>query len=304
MKVLILLSTYNGREFLKDQLDSILHQKYSQIRILIRDDGSTDSTMEILSKYKAAYPDKIDLIEGENIGWKKSFFELLRLANEKYKEYDFFAFSDQDDIWLPDKIEKAISELIKLPQGPNLYCSNQYYYKNGYNFGLIRKKKSESSYKSCLVKNNATGCTIVFNKKLLNLISYEFPSVDIAHDYWLYMVAVLCGHVYIDDNGYILYRQHDNNQIGSKSSWMDIWKRRIKSLKIILNDHRIERQAKELLKIFSQNMNQDSREAVTKIADYRTNLKNKLRLLDDKGYTLGNKSNDRWLKLKIVLGIL
>lgn len=303
-KILILLSTYNGERFLREQLDSLFNQTLCDVKVLVRDDGSSDSTVAILSEYQKKNTEKIDIIEGKNRGWRKSFFELMRIAKEEYKGYDYFAFSDQDDIWQPDKLKIAIKHLLDLSEGPNLYCSNQYYYKNGKNLGLIRKEKPVLSYKSCLVRNYATGCTIVFNRNLLNLINREFPTIEMAHDYWLYMVAVLCGHVYIDDKAYILYRQHDNNQIGSRSSWSDVWKRRLKGIRMTVSEHRAEKQAKELLRIFSQDMYPEGRKAVSKVASYRTNMRNRISLLRDNGYTLGNKSNDRWMKLKIVLGIL
>ena len=303
-KILILLSTYNGERFLREQLDSLFNQTLCDVKVLVRDDGSSDSTVAILSEYQQRNPEKIDIIEGKNRGWRKSFFELMGIAKEEYQGYDYFAFADQDDIWQPDKLKMAIKHLLDLSEGPNLYCSNQYYYKNGENFGLIRKEKTEPSYKSCLVRNYATGCTIVFNRALLNLINREFPTIEMAHDYWLYMVAVLCGHVYVDENAYICYRQHDSNQIGSRSSWSDVWKRRLKGLKMTLSEHRVEKQAKELLRIFSQDMYPEGRKAVSKLAYYRINMSNKIKLLSDNGYTLGRKSNDRWMKVKIALGIL
>ena len=266
----------NGENFLKGQLDSLFCQANIDFHILVRDDGSSDSTLIILYEYRKKYPDKIDIIKGINQGWRKSFFELLIIANERYPVYDYFAFADQDDIWLNSKLETSITHLKELPIGPNLYCSNQYYYKNGENLGLIRKEKINPSYKSCLVRNYATGCTVVFNRDLLNLVTRELPKIKMAHDYWLYMVAVLCGHVYVDENAYIYYRQHDNNQIGSRASWSDVWKRRLKGLKMTLSEHRAEKQAKELLRIFSQDMYPEGRKAVSKVASYRTNMRNRI----------------------------
>lgn len=303
-KVLILLSTYNGSKFLSEQLDSIFNQLGCQFKILVRDDGSTDSTVSILHAYQRKYKDGIDIIEGQNLGWKKSFFELVRVAHIQYNEFRYYTFCDQDDIWLPKKLFKGIKKLETLPLGPNLYCSNLFYYKEGKNYGLIRNKKIISTFKSCLVRNYATGCSVIFNHSLLSLVARNLPQLSTAHDYWFYQVAMLCGHVFIDEEAYILYRQHENNQIGSKSSFLDIWKRRLKELKNFYSRHEREKQAKELIRLFSHDMYPEALEATKKMAYYRRSVRFQLALLCDKEYTLGKASNDRWLKLRIILRCL
>lgn len=302
--ITILMSTYNGEKYLREQLDSIFAQKGVEIHVCVRDDGSTDKTTVILKEYIRNHPGKIELIEGRNIGWRKSFFELLQYASIHYAECDYFAFSDQDDIWLPDKLISATDALRTLPIGPALYHSNLYYYKNGVNYGKTIKKEIVPSIKKCLVRNYATGCTIVFNKELLHLCAGKIPAITVAHDYWMYQVAMLCGKVYYDDNAYILYRQHENNQIGCKSSKKDIWKRRLASVSAIFNDHRLETQSKELFRLFEENLSEEGRKAVTGMSNYRSSFSNRLKLLFDNGYTLDNRSNDFWMKLKILFGML
>ena len=300
-KVLVLLSTYNGSKFLIEQLDSLFTQKSCEFKLLVRDDGSSDSTLDILYKYQQLYPKSIDILKGKNIGWKKSFFELLKIAYIRYKEFEYFAFCDQDDVWLPEKLFVGIQKLNLLPQGCNLYCSNLFYYKDGVNYGLIRKEKVLPTFKSCLVRNYATGCTVIFNRELLFLVSRKLPVISIAHDYWLYQIAVLCGHVFIDEQSYILYRQHENNQIGNRSSWIDIWKRRLKDFRYYNLGHHREEGAKELLRLFAKDMHPLAIEATRKMSNYRRSFCSQLSLLLDGGYTLGKKANDRWLKLRIIL---
>ena len=110
-KVCVLLSTYNGEKFLEKQLNSLFSQTYKNFDLLIRDDGSNDNTINILEKYKINY------LKGKNIGVIKSFFKLLEIA--LHKEYEYFLFCDQDDIWELDKIEKQLffisSKNQKLP---------------------------------------------------------------------------------------------------------------------------------------------------------------------------------------------
>lgn len=302
--VLILMSTFNGEKYLPEQLDSIISQNDVNIKLLIRDDGSTDSTMSILKDYKAKYPDKIDIESGSNIGWKKSFFHLVKLAAKDYSSFMYFAFSDQDDIWKPNKLKRAL-ECLKTDVGqPSLYCSNMTYYKDGRAIGDIRKREIIPTPKNCLIRNYATGCTIVFNQSLLNKVANGLPSIPVAHDQWFYMVATLCGHVAVDFQSHILYRQHNANQIGSKRGFFEIWNRRLKSISSLLGKRDKEKTAKELLRLHSDSMNVCALGAVSKLANYRHSVKNRLALLFDNEYSYDKLSSDFWLKLRIIFGKL
>lgn len=298
--ILVLLSTYNGEKFLKEQLDSIFNQTGCNVRLLARDDGSSDNTVQILREYSNLYPEQIDIVEGNNFGWRKSFFKLLTMAKSKFSEFDYYAFADQDDIWMPNKLSTAIQKIETLPDGPNLYCSNLYYYKDGINEGKVRKKKSTPTYKNCLIVNHGTGCTEVFNNKLMKLVTSELPTIEVPHDSWLYQVAILCGNVYLDDDSYILYRQHANNQIGIRRTFLEVWKSRIQTIKDSLNDHFREKQASEIRRIFKSNLNTDSSKALNKAADYRKSFLSKIKFLLDNEYTTNKLSNDFWLKIRII----
>jgi len=303
-KTAVLMSTFNGERYLEEQIESILHQEGTDVCIIVRDDGSSDNTLSILEDYKKHYENKFHIIEGDNTGWKKSFFELISYAITAVPGFDYYAFADQDDIWLPEKLGKAISQLSLHIDKPALYCSNLFYYKNGENLGVVRHSDITPTYKNCLCRNYASGCTIVFNNSLLKILNDGTPNLEIAHDYWLYMVARLCGDVIIDNDAYILYRQHDSNQIGSKTSVTDIWKRRLKSFKKSIHSHYRETYAKELLRIHKGRMNPEAIQAVSKMAEYRSSFRSKMRLLFDTGYTLGNPANDLILRLRAIIGIL
>ncbi|MBD5288503.1 MAG: glycosyltransferase family 2 protein [Bacteroides sp.] len=303
-QITILMSTYNGEKFLRPQLDSIFSQENVDIHLLIRDDGSVDSTLSILRKYERIYPDKVKILPGENIGWKKSFRTLLDYAAENFNGCNYFAFADQDDIWLPAKLEKAISNIKEHAAVPVLYYSNLFFYKNEINEGLIHKTAAEATFKNCLARNYATGCTIVFNSRLLECLSHGTPCIDIPHDHWAYMVAVLCGKVIYDSDSYILYRQHDSNQIGSKHGLFDVWKARFKRFSQPELDNIREKTAKELLRIHASDMYPEARKAVEKLAGYKDSISNRLRLLFDSGYTLNNLGNDFFFKLRIIFGKL
>ena len=301
--IVILLSTYNGDKFLVQQLESILAQSGVNIHLIVRDDGSSDGTLHILRQYIPRFCKDSTIIEGENIGWKKSFFELIKVAAAHYRNYDFFAFADQDDIWMPEKISRAIESIESSGNGIRLYCSNLFYYKDGINHGLIRNK-ADYSYKNCLIRNYATGCTAVFNKKLLETMAQEQPEIELPHDYFAYLIAALCGKVIIDHQSFILYRQHDNNQIGCETSFFKRWKRRLISIKDALHSHPKEDLAKEILRLHADIMPPEAVSAVEKLCNYRHSFSTRIRLLFDKGYTFNLKSNDFWLKIRIILGVV
>lgn len=302
--ILVLMSTYNGAEYLDEQLNSILTQNDITPQLLIRDDGSTDDTLRILKGYQLRYPDQIELIEGDNIGWIKSFFTLAEYASRHYTGYRYYSFSDQDDIWLPNKLKRAVEYISSLPPGPQLYCSNLYYYKNGLNQGFIHKETLKPTFKNSLIRNYAAGCTIVINDALLHKMLIEPPDISIAYDYWLYLIAILCGSVIVDPEAFILYRQHGNNQIGIKRNFTEIWRRRLKSFFSIIRVRAKENLACELLRIHGASMPQDAKDSVLKLANYRTSIKRRLSLLFDNGYTFNKPDSDFWLKLRIITGRL
>ncbi len=303
-RILVLLSTYNGESFLREQLNSLLAQIGVETYILVRDDGSKDDTQKILFEYQIMYPEKFTIIRGENIGWKRSFFELLSIAKRNMESYDYYAFCDQDDIWLPRKLQRAVEKIGELTTDIRLYCSNLYYYKNGCNCGLIRNEDYLPTIENCLIRNYATGCTIVFNKALFFVLTAHMPQAELIHDFWTYQVAVLLGSVYIDKDAYILYRQHSNNQIGSKKGWLEKWRRRLRTLNSSLIRHEREFQARELERCFGDIMPVNSLQALQKVSRYRENFSSRISLAFDTRYSVGLHSNDFWLTIRILAGKL
>lgn len=298
------MSTFNGEKFIVEQLDSILNQKGVDMKLLIRDDGSTDKTLTIISDYIDRYPDLIILIKGNNIGWRKSFFELAEYAAQNLRDYYYFAFADQDDIWMPDKLSRAVDCIKCHDSGIALYCSNFHYYENGINHGLGRDESLTPSAKKCLIRNLGLGCSEVMNRNLLLAFTKERPKMEMAHDEWAYLVANLCGHMFLDKESRILYRQHSGNQVGIRRSFLQIWKRRLRTLGKSLKTHPKETAAKEMIRIHGNLMTHEAMEAAIKLATYRGSISSMLNLLRDKDYTFDRRNSDFWLKLKILFGIL
>ncbi len=233
MNVQILMSTYNGEKYLKEQMESILNQTIGieNLFILVRDDGSTDNTINILKEYKNKHPNNLNYYLGKNLGPCYSFFDLVKNANVVY---DFFAFSDQDDYWLPNKLEMAIKKLKKENMStPLLYSSKYTIVDNNLNeiIGQNAKKVKFTSFENSLIENVATGCTEVFNKEMLLLLNKvnEKKTVDFfMHDWVLYMLSTSLGKYIYDTNSYLLYRQHDNNVLGASRGKFNNLQRKVR----------------------------------------------------------------------------
>lgn len=210
IKVLVLMSTWNGERFLKAQLDSIFAQSFDgQIHLLVRDDGSNDSTLTLLDSYQSA---SLTVIRGGNIGAKASFLELMRLALDY--DADFFALSDQDDVWSYNKIAAAVNSIRQL-NSPAIYCSSVELVNQDLSHLSNHIHPGDHSFESTLLCNCVTGCTSVFNRMLLEKVRFPIDAGHIMmHDWWLGLIAGSFGVVFYDNNVHIKYRQHSNNHIG------------------------------------------------------------------------------------------
>ena len=216
-KIDVLMATYNGEKYVKEQIESILNQTYQNIRLIISDDGSTDKTREILKKYESN--NKITIYYQEkNLGYIKNFEFLLKKV-----ENNLFMLSDQDDIWLKEKIEKSVEKLQKenldlvfgdleaVDENLNtIHKSFDKYMK------LDRKiKKCIGSYRLQYLYNCITGCTILSKKEYLNkILPLPNSSKYMVHDYWIGLMVALNGKIGYLNEPYIKYRQHSNNQVG------------------------------------------------------------------------------------------
>jgi glycosyltransferase involved in cell wall biosynthesis len=215
MSVQILLSTYNGERYLRPLLDSLGSQAYPDLSILIRDDGSTDNTLPLLKECASGSPN-IEIVQGEHLGFVQSFFTLLAFASPTAK---YFALCDQDDVWQPDKISRAIELLSACPPHlPALYCSRLALVdENLKPLRLSEMPTKGLSFRNALVENHVVGCTSLFNQSALQLLT-PLPSACVSHDWWIYLVASAFGAVVYDPEPRILYRQHAHNVFGISSS--------------------------------------------------------------------------------------
>lgn len=297
MKICVLLSTYNGEKFLSEQLESIVAQQGCEVDVLVRDDGSSDNTSHILDEWQNQ--GKLKWYKGPNLGYAMSFLELVKTAGD----YDYYAFCDQDDIWLPDKLKTAIDTLEESNLPIKLYCSNVQYYKDGIVCGSIHESPPYFDKYTCLLRNIAPGCSMVFDKELKNLLSECTQKKIIAHDFWTFQVAVLLGHVYYDFHSNMLYRQHENNQIGHKTAFVDRIRRRLNNI-CSSNRNEREEQAKELLACFADKMSEETKTIVISVAEYRRSLRDKIKLLLNHKFKMDSRKGTLYLKLRILFSLL
>lgn len=222
----ILLSTYNGERYLREQLDSFTRlSNFDAVKVLIRDDGSTDSTPEILREYAEKFGFEIHY--GENVGLNASLHTLLGLRDRECK---YFAFSDQDDVWLEDKLTHAKEALSAADQSiPYLYSATSHLTDEKLNIkGTTFIPKRKLSFYNAMVQNVCIGHTEVMNATLAALLEREYTDDIMVTDYWTYLLASATGEIIYDKTPTTLYRQHGRNVIGYESS-------RIRALKVRVN---------------------------------------------------------------------
>ena len=226
-KVQILMSTYNGEEYIREQLDSILTQSYPDVDILIRDDGSSDDTFVILKEYEELHQN-IRAYQGKNLGVNRSFFELLRESNT---EAAYIGFCDQDDYWLPEKIEKAVRRLERM-EGPALYCgAKTLVNENLEPFKAQQNSHIKPGFGNAVIESICSGCTALMNRELADIIRTRLPEDVIHHDWWCYMAAAYLGSIYYDEKSYIYYRQHKSNEVGASGTTLGMIKAKARDLK-------------------------------------------------------------------------
>jgi glycosyltransferase involved in cell wall biosynthesis len=204
------MSTYQGELFVREQIASILAQLPAQGRLMIRDDGSTDATCGLI---EAMGDPRISLVRGQNIGFARSFLWLLAAAP---KDLDMVMLSDQDDVWLSDKIERAWNEVGRAASAPLLYCSRVRLVDEGLRpIGVSIKPPRGPSFHNALAENIVIGCTTAMNPAAHALVLNVGDASRIQfHDWWIYLVVSAFGKVVMDDEPTLLYRQHANNVIG------------------------------------------------------------------------------------------
>lgn len=275
--VAVIMSTYNGDKFLREQIESILLQENVRVMLFIRDDGSRDSTAEIIAEYAETYPNVIFWDKGQiqNLGIRDSFLTLLKEVCFAYPEINYFAFADQDDVWKKDKLSAAVR--LMREQNPDEAKSTLYYSNKTFvdaELHLIEEERIKyyGDFYDILWSSLASGCTMVINRSMVCLAVSEMPTeYPSIHDAWVYRLAILCGAAIVfDPVSHILYRQHGNNVCGKdavalvrKNSVFSIFSRRHFS---------IQAQMKEFLRLHDKDISPENKKYVDWVMNYHKSL--------------------------------
>ncbi len=278
-KITVLVATHNSEKYISSQLNSLINQTFKdRISILISDDASTDSTVDIIREYMNKYP-QISLIKSENPlkNPQANFWFLLKNAPNT----EYYMFCDHDDVWLNDKIEKTFKKMQEIENGrPALVHTDLVVVDNNLNviapsmfrFQALNKKPD---LKNLLIQSSVTGCTVMINNLLRTVaLKKENTKNMIMHDWYLSILCTIVGNVGFVDEPLILYRQHGNNEVGAKNTknFGYIFN---KALQIKKNKESIRNtylQAKDIFEVFN-----DGSENFKLIKLYSENLnKNKL----------------------------
>lgn len=284
-KVLVLLSTYNGEQYLREQLDSIFAQKEVEFHIFVRDDGSKDSTIEILEEYNAKYG-KMTIMAEQNIGSALSFYDLMFKADSYLENFDYYAFADQDDYWFPRKLIESVTQLNKQSAFYKLY------------YGKVTATNSRlepiktvtimpsMSLASNIVSSRALGCTMVFNRNLLHkacLISdylNKRKKLDYIpyHDGWMSLVAYsLGGAVVVGKEPLMFYRQHEHNAVGTGKNIFGLIKARF--IRYINSEKTKSKKCQIVLELLENEIPSQNRKLLFLCAYYSQSLKKRIQLV-------------------------
>jgi glycosyltransferase involved in cell wall biosynthesis len=221
------LSTFNGDRYLDEYLHSLNGQEWHDLTLIVRDDRSSDQTLQILKRNQEISELPFQILSSDgHLGAAQSFFCLL---DEAGNGFDYYAFGDQDDIWLPDKILHAVNKLKPVSENiPGLYCSRLEYVDEKLNHLQWSRIPRCIGFGNAIVENVAIGCTMVMNKSARNLILSSLPEKCLMHDWWCYLTVSCFGQIVFDDYSGIKYRQHNSNAIGAATAFTDNVGRRVR----------------------------------------------------------------------------
>lgn len=275
-KVEVMMATYNGAKYVGRQLDSILHQEGVEVHITVRDDGSSDNTMEVLRHYEESYPHRIKVYEGENTGCTRCFLLLLDLAENA----DFYAFSDQDDIWDSNKLSVALSNICN--RSRVLYTSNlRICSEELEEMGRSSFSKEYLSIGSEFARHRYAGCTYVFDKEMKDIVSC-FSNLNLpagrmpSHDSLIARCAFACGDVLLDEESHISHIRYAGSVTAGgngmvkrlKTEWKSFW-----------SDSVASTTAQLILDTLSDSIGDDKKCFIGRIASYKRSLKSWVGLL-------------------------
>lgn len=295
MEMIVLMSSYNGEKYLREQIDSVLAQEQCDVALLVRDDGSKDGTRKILQQY--ADQGKLKWYDGPNLGPQRSFIDLLLKAPEA----DCYAFADQDDVWLPEKLHVA-AEKLRAFDGPALYFSQTQMVDEVLNVLPTPQLTPALTFPEAVMYAFVSGCTMVLNKKMRDFVCDNLPKeMPMLHDFWCYNVAqAINASVVFDETSHILYRQHSNNVLGLNDSIVGEWKKRVARFFDGSMAQR-SRNARILLDTIGDIMPEDNRRQLQMFVKGKESLVTRMKMIFGDTFRSGNKKTNVLMKVSMLM---
>lgn len=284
-KILVLMASYNGEKYIKEQIESILNQKGVYVDILVSDDSSTDSTYSILEEY--VNKGVIKLMKSKCGSAQKNFYNLINNCNE---DYDYYALCDQDDYWMENKLKIASNMLDKYSsEQPLLYSGTSIPVDDKLN--TINKKKYKhylvNTVEKSIVASNTQGCTMVFNQKLLKKIKNKESKTALMHDSWIHKTClVIGGKVIFDNEPHMYYRQHNNNVFAALKKEKKVI-RFFKKIKFIFDNEQSEMRSEliyEWQNNFSYDLSEHTKNVFEELIESKKSIYKRLKIILSKRY--------------------
>lgn len=275
--VAIIMTTYNGEKYVEEQIKSILSSSYQDFELYIFDDGSKDSTISILERYKADYPDKINFVRNSmNYGVTMNFIQALGKMTA-----DYIMFCDQDDVWLPHKIEVTLKRMKHMEaqfsrEKPiavftDARVVNQKLstiHPSFFGSGHLNPRRTDLAH--LLMENKLIGCTVMVNAALRRMLQgNRMPQHARYHDWWVALIAASFGKIGFVEESTLLYRQHGNNIVGD-SGFISYVKNRISDLQKQKKAlEALYKQADEFLSIYYSQLSEDKRDILRRFSNLK-----------------------------------
>jgi len=272
--VSIVMTTYNGEQYIAEQIESILASSFQDIEIFIYDDGSKDGTVSILKRYESLYPDKVHAYQNEvNLGVTKNFLQGITRTTS-----DYIMLCDQDDYWKKDKIEVTLKRMRQMEKqydkevpmvvftdaevvDAELKTIHESFFRSGH----LNPKMTDLPH--LLMENKLIGCTVMLNAALRMIIAeHDLPKNAKFHDWWIGLIAASFGRIGYVNQSTLLYRQHGKNVVGN-NGFIAYFKDRITSLQKQREALKVlQSQAQEFYSLYGKRLSDHSRDHIQRFA--------------------------------------
>ncbi len=294
----VVMSSYNGEKSIVRQLDTIFAQKGVFITCTVRDDGSSDDTVQVLKEYRKNNAN-LFIIPGDNIGWERSFLDALRQSQKA----DYYAFSDQDDVWFSDKIRYGVDvlEMAKYKEIPLLYHCNKI------SVGESLKALKEQAYKiekplnrrNAIAQEYVQGCSCIIDINAKKLICNYVPSLKFPHDYWVGLLCYYFGEIFYSSEPFFYHVHHSNNASNDGS----LWKSRFDRFRNFFKKSTYFNPCHDLLMGYRDLLTEEDTLFLNRVLSYKKNLRNRFFLLIDSKFRRKSVIGSIALKIQVLLGL-